>query len=228
MSQIFVYSGEDIISSRKAFLGHLESLKKDNLEVLRMAGKDLTVEELALLSAPTSLFGEKRVLAIENLLSGVKSKEKEKIIGIVPSLPCPIVIWEGKDFTPAEQQKFSGFNFKNFKLPATMFHFLESIAPDKAKANLVKFQMALENADVNFLFLMLVRQVRLLILAKEKKDILKLPSWQKAKLQKQAAPFTEEALILIYKRLLQIDFQQKTSGSPYSLENLLELLLTEI
>jgi hypothetical protein len=228
MNNIFVYSGDDIVSSRKAFLEHLEGLKKDNLEVVRKIGKDLTAEGLELLSSPTSLFGEKRVLAIESLLSGQKSKDRDNLIRIVSSLRYPIVLWENKDFSKTEQLKYSGFVFKDFKLPALMFHFLESIVPGQGTTNLTMFRKTIETVDVNFLFLMLVRQVRLLILAKEKKDVLKLPPWQKAKLQKQASPFTEEALLLIYKKLLQINFQQKTSGSPYSLENLLELLLTEI
>jgi len=228
MNQIFVYSGEDIISSRKAFLGHLDSLKKDNSEVIRKSGKDLTREDLELLSSPTSLFGEKRILAVESLLSGQKSQDKDNLIKIVSSLPCPVVLWEGKDFSKTEQLKSPGFVFKNFKLPATMFHFLESISPGQGETNLKLFRQTIKTVEVNFLFLMLVRQIRLLILAKEKKDILKLPSWQKAKLQKQASPFTQETLLLIYKKLLRIDFQQKTSGSPYSLQNLLELLLIEI
>ncbi len=228
MSQIFVYAGDDIISSRKAFLECIERLKSDNFEIVRMRGKDLTRETLELLSSPTSLFGEKRALIIENLLSGQKSQDKDNLVKTILSLPGPIVLWENKDFSRAEQFKLSGFSFKNFKLPATMFRFLESIAPQTGSRQITLFRQASESVDVNFLFLMLVRQIRLLILAKEKQDWLKLPPWQKAKLQKQAAPFSQEALLLIYRKLLLMDYQQKTSGSPYSLENLLELLLTEI
>ena len=235
MNQIFVYSGEDIVSSRKAFLEHLERLKGNDFEVVRLNGKDVSEESLELLSAPTSLFGQKRVLVIEGLLSRQKSKEKDKIIQIVLSLHpptgeagCSIVFWEGKDFSKAEQAKYSGFVFKNFKLPAMMFRFLETITPGGGSSALAFFRQTIPTVDINFLFLMLVRQIRLLILAKEKKDILKLPAWQKAKLQKQAALFTQEGLLSVYKRLLQIDFQQKTSASPFDLGHQLELLLTEI
>lgn len=109
-----------------------------------------------------------------------------------------------------------------------MFRFLETITPGGGSSALAFFRQTIPTVDINFLFLMLVRQIRLLILAKEKKDILKLPAWQKAKLQKQAALFTQEGLLSVYKRLLQIDFQQKTSASPFDLGHQLELLLTEI
>ncbi len=228
MASILVFSGEDIISSRKAFLDHLERLKGEDLEVIRVNGKEVTEESLPLLSAPTSLFGQKRVLAIEGLLSGQKSKEKENIIKMVSLLDCTMVLWEGKDFSPADQLKYPGFTFKNFKLPQVLFTFLDSIVPGRPENNLRLLRQVLQSADPNFLFLMLIRQIRLLILASDKKDLLKLAPWQKSKLQKQAKLFSLDCLKKINQRLLKIDFDQKTSQTPYSLNHQLELLLLEI
>lgn len=228
MSQITVYSGEDIISSRKAFLEHLERLKNEDFEITRVSGKDTTEESLELLSSPTSLFGQKRVLVIENLLAGTKSKEKDKIIQIISSLNCFFVLWENKNFTKTDQLKYPNFVFKNFKLPPVLFTFLDSLSPKKINDNLRLFREAITSTDPNYLFLMLIRQIRLLILASDKNDLLKLAPWQKGKLQKQARFFTSEKLKEINQRLLQIDFAQKTSQTPFSLEHQLELLLTEI
>lgn len=228
MSQITVYSGEDIISSRKAFLEHLERLKNEDFEITRVSGKDTTEESLELLSSPTSLFGQKRVLVIENLLAGTKSKEKDKIIQIISSLNCFFVLWENKNFTKGDQLKYPNFVFKNFKLPQVLFTFLDSLSPKKINDNLRLFREAITSTDPNYLFLMLIRQIRLLILASDKNDLLKLAPWQKGKLQKQARFFTSEKLKEINQRLLQIDFAQKTSQTPFSLEHQLELLLTEI
>ncbi len=228
MSNIFVFSGEDIISSRKAFLEHLESLKSEDCEVVRLTGKELTQESLALLSAPNSLFGQKRALAIEGLLSGTKSKEKEKTIQAVALLDCSIVLWENKDFSKADQIKYPNFIFKNFKLPQVLFTFLDSLAPGQIENNLSLFRDTLSGTDANFLFLMLIRQIRLLILASDKKDLLKLAPWQKSKLQKQAKRFSLDRLREINEKLLLIDFNQKTSQAPFPLQNQLELLLTEI
>lgn len=228
MSQITVYSGEDIISSRKAFLEHLERLKNEDFEITRVSGKDTTEESLELLSSPTSLFGQKRVLVIENLLAGTKSKEKEKIIQIVSLLNCFLVLWENKNFTKGDQLKYPSFVFKNFKLPQVLFTFLDSLSPKKINDNLRLFREAITSTDPNYLFLMLIRQIRLLILASDKNDLLKLAPWQKAKLQKQAKFFSLDELMEINRRLLQIDFEQKTSGTPFLLEQQLEILLTEI
>lgn len=228
MKSIFVYSGEDIISSRKAFLEHLECLKKEDYETVRINGKDATEETLILHSSPNSLFGQKKLLAIDSLLSGKKFKENEKILKTLSSLECVIAIWENKDFSKADQLKYPNFVFKNFKLPQLLFNFLDSIVPGNTKNNLILFEETILSVDPSYLFLMLIRQIRLLILASDKNDLLKLAPWQKGKLQKQAKYFTLEKLKNINRRLLQIDFSQKTSQTPFPLEQQLELLLTEI
>jgi len=228
MVKITVFSGEDIISSRKAFLEHLDGLKNEDYETVKINGKDATEETLILHSSPNSLFGPKKLLAIDNLLSGKKFKENEKILKMLFSLQCIIVIWENKDFTKADQLKYPDFTFKNFKLPQVLFTFLDSIVPGDTKNNLRLFEETIESIDPSYLFLMLIRQVRLLILASDKNDILKLAPWQKGKLQKQAHFFTLEKLKEIDQKLLRIDFAQKTSQTPFPLEHQLELLLTEI
>lgn len=229
MNQVIIFGGDDLVSSRKAFLEYLESLKKDDFVVERATGKNLTGESLELLTSPTSLFGEKKALAIENLLSGPKGKEKDKIIEIVSLLHCPIVVWENKEFSKTEQQKFPlNFVFRNFKLPSCVFSFLEKLAPGKSGNNLENLLLALEVSEAGFLFLMLVRQIRLLILAKDLALSPKTPSWQKGKLENQAKDFSMEQLTALYQKLLEIDFQQKTSATPFPLEHQLELLVAEI
>lgn len=228
MVKIIVYTGEDIISSRKAFLEYLESLKNEDYEVVRINGKDASEETLILHSAAYSLFGQKKLLAIDNLLSGKKFKENEKILKTLSSLECEVVIWENKDFSKSDTLKYPNFVFHNFKLPEVLYKFLDNLSPGETGSNLMFFRKAVENTDPNFLFLMLVRQIRLLILSSDKKDLLKLAPWQKGKLQKQAKLFTLEKLKEINQKLLQIDFREKTSQTPFSLEQQLELLLTEI
>lgn len=230
MSQIFVYSGEDIISSRKAFLDHLESLKLRNLEEMRINGKDISDEALENILGSQTLFGEKRVLSVENFLTGQKTKEKEKILEKILSFKdATVIFWENKDFSRNEQLKFSQcFIFKNFKLPSSLFVFLESLSPKNIQENLLRFRNAIAAVDPNFIFLMMVRQIRLLILSKNINTKLTLPPWQISKLKKQANLFELENLIEIYKKLQRIDFEQKTSSSPFPLEHDLELLLFAI
>jgi DNA polymerase III delta subunit len=228
MKQIFVYSGNDIVSSRKGFIAHQETLKSQGLEVAQVLGKDLTAEKLKMLSSPTTLFGQKRALAIEELLGGRKSKEQEKVIEEISSVESPIVIWEGKDFSRADQAKFPRpFIFKNFKLPEQMFKFLGSIEPGKKKENVIGLRTTLESVEPGFLFLMLVRQARMLVLAKDG-ALGRMPPWQQARIKKQAACFELNDLKKLYRQLLKIDYQQKTSSLPFDLSQMLELLMCEL
>jgi len=230
MTNIVIFSGDDIISSRKAFLDHLESLRQQNFEEIRINGKDITEEFLENVFGSQTLFAQKRILITENFLSGQKTKEKEKILAKVLSFKdANLVCWENKDFSANERGKFpKSFSFKNFKLPSILFKFLENLRPSKVNENLKGFRETTSQVDPNFFFLMFVRQIRLLILAQNKKTISNLPSWQIAKLQKQVKLFKLEKLIEIYKKLLQIDYGQKTSSSPFSLIQALELLILDI
>lgn len=229
MSKIVVYSGNDIVSSRKAFLDYLQSLQAENFELVRASGKDLTEEALELHSFPISLFGQKKVLAIENILSNTKSKEKEKIIEkIAKQKDCGIVIWEGKDISKTDQKKYPvNFVFKNFKLPQILFKFLDSLSPGKTKENLDFFHKVIEEVDPAFVFLMIIRQFRYLILASEN-ELTGMPPWQKGKLFHQSKLFNKERLSVIYERLLEIDYRQKTSQIIKDLAFELDLLLTEL
>jgi len=229
MNNILVYSGDDIVSSRKAFLDYLEGLQCNDFELVRTNGKDLTEEALELYFSPTSLFGQKKTLAIENLLLGSKSKEKEKIIKkIAKEKDCDILIWEGKEISKTDQKKYpANFIFRNFKLPQVLFNFLDSLSPEKTKENLDFFHRVIEEVDPAFVFLMVIRQFRYLILASEN-ELSGMPPWQSGKFFHQTKLFNKEKLLKIYERLLEIDYRQKTSQTIKDLVFELDLLLSEL
>lgn len=226
---VYVFSGEDIVSSRKAFLEHLEGLKSAGYEVERKNGKDLSLESLELMSTPTTLFGLEKALVIENLLTLSKSKDKEKVISRIASLSdCSTVIWESKDISKTEQLKFpQNFSFKNFKLPSVLFDFLDKFVPGKITENLRLLHIVLEQVDPTYVFLMFIRQIRLLLLCS---DSIKpgLAPWQEAKLSRQVKYFTKDQLKDLYARLLEIDYRQKTSLSAFALNSELDLLIADI
>lgn len=228
MNKIIVFCGEDIVSSRKAFLESIDSYKIKGFEIVKLGGKEIAEEKLELLSGPVSLFGEKRAIAIEGLLSGVKSKDKESAIEkIATMMECFIIVWEGKEFNKIEQAKYPQFIFKNFKLPPELFNFLDKIQPNQMKFNIDSFHYVSSLVDPAYIFLMLVRQVKYLILASEN-ELSGMPSWQSGKFFKQAKYFDLPKLLLLYQKLLDIDFRQKTSQMPVDLIYELDLLFLEI
>ncbi len=229
MIKMTIFFGEDIISSRKAFLDKIGELKSNDIEVVRVLGKDFNKTFIVHNLESNSLFGNKRVAAVENFFSGQKSKDKEESLEYIEKLGENAIFWETKEFTKGDQDKLSGsFTLFNFKLPQQLFSFLDKISFGKTAENLKSFEIVCQTVEPGFIFQMLIRQIRLLILAKDESCLTKLAPWQKSKVLSQAKSFPEEKLHFLYKKLLEIDFQQKTSTSPLDLKSSLELFLSEI
>lgn len=224
-----VLYGEDVLSSRKAFLDKIEELKSNDLEVVRVLGKDFDKNFIVQNLESNSLFGKKRVAAVENFFSGQKSKDKEEVLEYIEELGENIIFWEIKEFTKSEKDKLSAhFTLIDFKLPQLLFGFLDKIITGKTADNIKTFELVCQTVDPGFVFQMMIRQIRLLILAKDESCLAKLAPWQKSKILSQAKGFPEEKLYMLYKKLLEIDYQQKTSTSLFDLKSSLELLLSEI
>jgi len=230
MKGVIVYSGEDIISSRKAFLDELESLKDKDFEITRLSSKEVDKNSLLLALESPSLFGKEKAIGIENFFSGQKSKEKEDIVEYLGKQgQATVLFWETKDFSKKEQAGFpQNFVFKTYKLPQSIFGFLDNLSSRNPSQNLVNFNNASLSADVSFILLMMIRQFRLMIMAKDPSALSGLPSWQQGKIIKQSSSFSLNELADIYRKLLVIDIKQKTSGGSLSLKSSIELFLTEI
>ena len=227
MSNIYIYHGENNATSRLAYIDHLEVLKAKGYEIVPIIGKELTGEVLETNLSSNSLFGNLRSLAIENFFSLSKSKEREDLIDKISKYKEIIVFWESKDLSKSIYAKNPIFTLKNYKLPQVLFSFLDSLVPGKPKENLNQLQKTIEFVEEGYIFAMMARQIRLLILAKDKCLDSMLP-WQSGKLYKQAENFEMKKLITIYNKILEIDFLEKTSQTPFSLYSQLQVLMMTI
>jgi len=227
MTNIYIYHGEDNSTSRLSYIDHLKVLKTKGYEIVPIIGKELTSELLETNLSSNSLFGNLRALAIENFFSLSKSKEREDLVEKISKYKETIVFWEPKDLSKTVFAKSPFFTFKNFKLPQVLFNFLDSIVPKKPKENLSMLQKTIEYIEEGYIFAMMARQIRLLILAKDKCLDSMLP-WQSGKLYKQAENFEMKKLITIYNKILEIDYLEKTSQTPFSLFSQLQILMMTI
>lgn len=84
---------------------------------------------------------------------------------------------------------------------------------------------AKDRDEAEFLLIMMARQVRLIIWAKEDLDTLKLPPWMKNNLSHQAEKWSLEQLLDFHSKLLELDRENKHSRLPENLEASLELLV---
>lgn len=229
---ITIIHGTDIASSRKAFL----DLRDKEKDALLINGQNVTLTDLIQYFEGGELFANPKSFFIEQLLSKrKKSKELDQLITVLNSnsVDNNIYLWEEKEITPASLKAFKNSASNAYKLPQTLFQFMESIKPGNSKQLIRLFHKTIATADVEMVFFMMVRQVRLLMGVMEFTndpidEVKKMAPWQKGKLQKQADAFEMDELKKIYSRLFKIETGMKTGTLAVSLTSTIDFLLLEI
>lgn len=226
MKTILVFHGDDIINSRRAYSDKIRQYVNENYEIIRIEGKNIDDNFLHINLYSPALFTVRRVIAIDCLFSLPKNETKDKIITLLNDRDeNEVVIWENKEVDSRKQPAI--FQFIPFKLPNDLFIFLDQLNPVNITGSLLMLEKLLYQIDESYIFLMLVRQVRLLLLVKGG-ETGNLQSWQVAKLKHQSDSFTTLQLISFYRRLRDIDYRQKTSQTVTSYLGEVEYLLANL
>ncbi|HSA84099.1 MAG TPA: hypothetical protein VLF20_04400, partial [Patescibacteria group bacterium] len=164
-----------------------------------------------------------------------------------------IFLWEGKELEPSNVKSIPTATPRVFKLPQTLFVLLDSIRPGNGKQLVKLFHETVATTDVEMIFFMLIRQIRLLLalssvvpvqMGIQKNNLIpdqvrddkenqidelkRLAPWQKTKLQQQARHFSQEQLKNLYHHLFLLEVGQKTGSFPNSILTNIDFLLLEI
>ncbi len=238
---MLIIHGENTIKSRARLTGVLQAARDAQLDLKRLLGKELTLAVLEEAFAASSLFGTEKVIVIEELHSLPKSAKKDQLIqmvsaqvtellsegsGTITGTSIPkLVIWEKRQLTPTMLKKFGKAPAEEFKSSSVLFRWLDGFGTSTDKSHqLQQLHQIYDQDGAEFLFAMLARQVRLLLSAKDDGQLKGAP-FIIAKLQKQAAAFSQDKLLQLHTQLLQIDQNQKTSSSRMTLQQQLDLLV---
>lgn len=230
---ITVIHGDDIVSSRE----YLIELKTASENSVTLDGKGLTLNDLVHTLKSNSLFSNEKNIFIEGFFSK-KTKELEGAIDLINNNSnLNIVLWDENELSKSQLSAFSKAAIKLFKIPQSLFLFLDSIKPGNPQ-NVTLFHSALKNSDENFIFSMIIRQFRLLLSLRDSQpkagqplaeidELKRLSPWQKEKLQRQSKMFSFEQLRKIYQKLYKTDLNIKTGVYP-NLTNAIDFLLLDI
>ncbi len=229
---ITIIHGDDIAASRN-FLNEVRQKKPD---VTLLSGEDLTVTDLLQIVESGGLFITEKTIFIENFYAKKKAvKEFEALIAVLKekTLEHEIILWEGKELDKKSLSLFNHATVKTYKLPQTLFLFLDSIKPKQGKNLVLLYQKVVQNVEAEMVFFMLVRHVRLLLALSEKSieqidELKRLAPWQMNKVQKQASLFTPKELVLLHKKLYVLDNELKTGQLSTPLTIALDILLIDI
>jgi len=227
---ITVIHGDDTTSSRDYF--YSEKAKFNNPIIFDNNNFNLT-DFLQSLSGK-SLFNVEKNIFLDGIFSSKKAStdQIDSIISEInkPRSPIDFFVWEGSGLSKTFLNQFPKATIKFFKLPQSVFSFLDGIRPNNPQ-NISLFHNALKNSDEGFLFSMLTRQFRLLMDSNENggsiEETKRLQPWQKEKLQRQSKMFTTEQLKKAYHKLYETDLGIKT-GVYQNLTTAINFFLLEI
>ncbi|MCA9370008.1 MAG: hypothetical protein H6774_04750 [Pseudomonadales bacterium] len=218
-----ILHGEHIGNSRTKLQELIDQARKNNTTLERLEAKQLSVAELEQALGSTSLFGGNTLCIIEGLHSLPRSKKKTQLITMIAGADVPVVLWEKRALTNTMLKQFSTAKVEEFKLSKALFSWLDMIGQKPLPTTLAKYHEALSQEDEYFCFVMFIRQIRLLIQAKDGAKITG-PPFMVAKITKQAAHFSKKQLLEIHGALSELDLAGKTSALVLPLSSELDLL----
>lgn len=220
--------GENVVKSRERLVILLEEAKRANKEIVRLTSAKLTPADLETALQKTSLFGTEQLVVIEELHSLPKSQRKNQLIKIVSQANVDVILWEKRELTKTMLKQFAQARTEQFRLTNTLFAWLDAFSPKVPKPKQLKLLQAAKLAnDEQMCFVMLARQLRLLIQIKDGAVPPGAP-FMIAKLKNQAKDFSLDQLLKLHDQLFLIDQAAKTSGSFLSLGQELDLLTVNL
>lgn len=221
-----IICGEDSIASRNYFTDQKKSLKEKNFETVDLDYHQiLEMDETG--SSESSLFSSKRIYFTNNLnkkvLKKLNSKTEKKIKDIVSSKEVQVYDWE-EETSARDLKSIKGIIVKEFKPNQNIFKLLDSCYPGNLKTFLGNLSNLSGSTEDIFIFIMLARHMRNILIIKTGEKIPKLMSWQIAKLSNQAKFWELKNLVNFYEGLHRIDVNSKTNGTPFSVKKSLDIL----
>lgn len=225
---IYIFHGDGTGASRKLLSEAVAKDKANDHEIRTLEGDKLSPRDLESALATASLFSVES-LVIENLLSRLRSKDKDACIDLLASYNGDknIYLWDKKEVIPANLKKFATAKISNSKAPTALFTLMESLEPGNAALALSLLHEVVEGTEDIIVFTMIARQISYLIMIKSGTNP-KFAPWQMGKLRAQVAKWEGKQLESFLSDLLQIDYKIKTGRSKLSYTDHLDLLLSDL
>lgn len=225
---IYIFHGEGIALSRK-LLGEATAKERNLGHELRVIeGDKLSPRDLESILATSNLFSIES-LVIENLLSRLRSKDKDLCLDLLANYSGDknIYLWDKKEITKPNLAKLSQAKISHSKAPTELFNLLESLVPGNLKVSQDLLHQVLTGAEDIVVFTMIARQISYLIMMKSGTNP-KFAPWQIGKLKSQASKWDDKVLEQWLSELLKIDYAIKSGMTKLSYGDHLDLLLSTL
>ncbi len=220
-----IICGEDTTASRKYFSDLKSSFASKGNEVKYIASSELA-EIPKWLAESTSLFGERLIFFTEHINKLISRKKGDQLTDILTKIAdakdAELYIWEQ---TGGREIKLKGIGqIKEFKPSSTIFKLLDMCTPTNKITFLKALEALSQSTDEYFMFVMLHRHVRNVILSILGHPPANLQPWQQQKFISQAKLWNLEPLLTFYEGLIRIDISTKTGANPHGIKKSMEIL----
>lgn len=220
-----IICGEDNVNSRKYIQNLKSGFSSKNFEIRNIAPQQIEEMQKWFFESP-SLFSEKKVFFTDNLMKYLK-RTGEKLLAdlekIAAATNIEIYDWEDS-LTSRDLKTIKGALVKEFKPSENIFKLLDACYPPNKKQFLQLLDSVNETLDENFIFIMLTRHIRNLILINDGAVPTRMQKWQAQKFQSLGRHWQQKKLVSFYQGLYRIEIRNKTSTNPYSVKESLEII----
>lgn len=225
---LYLFHGDNLAASRQDMQSLLTKHKAENRALSYLDGRSLTHKDLELALFTQNLFQEE-TLIIEDLFSRPKSKEKDSCLVLIANYQGDkdLVLWEKKELTKTILKKFPHLIAKLHKTPVSIFRFLDSLSPQNTKQSLDYLHQAAAELEEGFIFIMFVRRISDLLIAKSG-DTSGLSPWLATRLSSQAQAWPESTLLSLHKQLAEFDYKYKTGQTKLTYLDLLDISISTL
>jgi len=235
---MIILHGENSTQTRSHLVEALDQARAENSQVIRLEAKNLNPADLEQAIGATSLFEKPQLIVIEYLHSLPRSKRKNDLIKQLANLAesadesTQIILLEKRSLTKTMLKQFTTAEVKEAKLTKYLFSWLDSLqgglgSSSRLKNSLNLLDDAISQDGEMMCFIMLARQIRLLIQTKDGGKVAG-PPFMVSKLKKQAASFSLDGLLALHQQLLTIDYGIKTSTDALSVRQQLDLFIIKL
>jgi hypothetical protein len=227
---ITIFCGEDTVASRSLYTQAIEKYRLNQTEIMSLQPAAVA-DVYKGLSDSLNLFSNQMVFVVENLekysfKKSTKAK-KDTMYEVLLKLSSDksITVLDFEDGKQGRQLKLKDLATVHESKPSTtIFKLLDECFPKNKEMFISSLRHVCETQDEMFVFVMLFRHVRQLVLASQESLPMNIPPWQKYKILGQAKKWNPTGLLNFYSGLIKIEINSKTSSNPYGIKNSLEIL----
>ena len=223
-----IIHGDNQIESREYLNKFKEQARAKGVEVVTLSAKKIEISEVIQAVESGGLFGDLRLVVIEEVFSGLANSSKKVVIEYLKKeSPEMLVIWEPRS---VDARKLKGIKaeVKEFRVSGKIFKFLESVVPKGQGVFMPLWEEVSGSEPAELVFFMLLRQTRQLISILSDPTAFRGPSWLSGKLKKQAEAFGMDGLLKLHSELYRLEEETKLGKSNLPLSTRMELLLLSI